>query len=203
MKFEEYFDQIHRMIRLTAISTKGIGDKGSFEESMRVIADFIIDSTAIESAKMMLIGNGGSAAIASHGAIDFFNSVGIKAVAFSDMATCTCISNDYGYENLFGMQIDMFAEKGDVVIAISSSGNSKNILNGLKAAQRKKCGIVTLSGFNPQNPLRQLGDYNLYIPSSEYGVVEVCHQILMHALTDYLRLKLKVNKPTKVQMVAI
>jgi D-sedoheptulose 7-phosphate isomerase len=140
---------------------------------------------------VMLIGNGGSAAIASHGAIDFLNSVRVRAMTFSEPSVSTCISNDYGYENVFSRQIEMFAESGDILIAISSSGSSKNILNAVLTAKGRNCGVVTLSGFEPQNPLRQLGEFNLYIPSFEYGIVEVCHQIIMHSFTDYIHLRLK------------
>jgi D-sedoheptulose 7-phosphate isomerase len=191
MNFREYFEEINKKIQSTTVSSSNRQLKGSFEENLAVTADFIALQISHFNSKVMLIGNGGSAAIASHGAIDFLNSVRVKAMTFLDPSVITCISNDYGYENLFSRQIEMFAESGDVLIAISSSGSSKNILNAVLAAKGRNCVVVTLSGFEPQNPLRQLGEFNLYIPSFEYGIVEVCHQIIMHSFTDYIRLRLK------------
>jgi D-sedoheptulose 7-phosphate isomerase len=191
MNFRDYFEEINRKIQSTTVSSSASQLNGPFEENLVATANFIALQISEFNAKVMLIGNGGSAAIASHSAIDFLNSVKVKAMTFLDPSVITCISNDYGYENLFSRQVEMVAETGDVLIAISSSGSSENILNAVLTAKVRNCSVVTLSGFEPQNPLRQLGEFNLYIPSFEYGIVEVCHQIIMHFLTDYLRLRLK------------
>src|SRR5262249_44731696 len=121
------------------------------------------------SRKMMLIGNGGSAAIASHEALDFWKNGGIAATAFNDPAQLTCLVNDCGYENIFAAAIEMFAKPGDVLIAISSSGKSASIVNGVEAARKKQGAVITYSGFGEDNPLRGLGDLNFYISSSAYG----------------------------------
>ncbi|MBF0466414.1 MAG: SIS domain-containing protein [Nitrospirae bacterium] len=134
--------------------------------------------------KVMFIGNGGSAAIASHMAIDFWKNGRIKATAFNDPSLLTCIANDYGYEFVFEKPIEMFADNGDVLIAISSSGNSKNILNGADMAVKKSCPVITLSGFKPDNPLRKKGGINFYVPSNVYGIVEVIHQYICHLILD-------------------
>ncbi|QWR78915.1 SIS domain-containing protein [Candidatus Magnetomonas plexicatena] len=134
--------------------------------------------------KVMFIGNGGSAAIASHMAIDFWKNGRIKATAFNDSSLLTCIANDYGYEYVFEKPIEMFADNGDVLIAISSSGSSKNILNGADMAVKKTCDVITLSGFKPDNPLRKKGVINFYVPSNIYGVVEVVHQYICHLILD-------------------
>lgn len=134
------------------------------------------------------IGNGGSAAIASHMAIDFWKNGGMPAVAFNDGPLLTCISNDFGYKHVFEKPVEMFANKGDVLFAISSSGKSENILMGVKAARSKGCNIITLSGFGIDNPLRTMGDVNFYVPLSEYGPVEVAHQYICHWILDILML---------------
>ena len=133
---------------------------------------------------LAFVGNGGSAAIASHMAIDFSKNGGLRARAFNDGAALTCLGNDLGYENVFAGQIEMHARPGDLLFAISSSGRSQNILNAVAAGRAGGCGVVTLSGFAPDNPLRRLGDYNVYVASHEYGLVEIAHLSLCHALLD-------------------
>lgn len=137
-----------------------------------------------QNKKLIFIGNGGSAAIASHMAIDYWKNGGIRATAFNDPALLTCLGNDYGYERVFEKPIEMLSQPGDLLIAISSSGRSPNILNGVKMAREKNCAIITLSGFKPDNPLRKMGDLNFYVPSQAYGFVEMTHLAICHAALD-------------------
>lgn len=134
--------------------------------------------------KLMFIGNGASAAISSHMSTDFSKNVGIRAVAFNDSSLLTCISNDYGYKHVFEKAIEMFADKGDILFAISSSGNSENILSGVQAARTKECKVITLSGFDNNNPLSYLGDFNFYVPVKSYGHVEIIHHSICHCILD-------------------
>lgn len=117
-------------------------------------------------------------------AIDFWKNGRIKATAFNDSSLLTCIANDYGYEYVFEKPIEMFADEGDVLFAISSSGNSKNILNGTDMAVKKNCAVITLSGFKEENPLRLKGVINFYVPSNIYGIVELVHQHICHLILD-------------------
>jgi D-sedoheptulose 7-phosphate isomerase len=135
--------------------------------------------------KVMFIGNGGSSAIASHMAEDFAKAAGIRAMCFSDAPTLTCLGNDYGYEHVYGKQIEWLGRKGDLLVAISSSGRSPNILKGVEAARAHGAEVLTLSGFEPDNPLRRLGDMNLYLPSKQYGFVEAGHLALLSAVVDF------------------
>jgi D-sedoheptulose 7-phosphate isomerase len=135
--------------------------------------------------KLMFIGNGGSAGISSHMAIDYSKNGGLRALAFNDGAALSCLGNDLGYENVFSRQIEMHGRSGDVLIAISSSGRSPNILKAVEAARTAGAAfILTLSGFSPDNPLRRSGDANLYVPSDQYGFVEITHLALCHAALD-------------------
>ena len=134
--------------------------------------------------KAVLIGNGGSAAIASHLATDMWKNGKLEAVTFNDPSLLTCLSNDCGYEDVFAIALDRFARQVDTVVAISSSGRSPNILNGVEAARRIGCQVVTFSGFDEGNPLRTLGDVNLYLSSHTYGIVEAGHLALLHAMLD-------------------
>ena len=134
--------------------------------------------------KIMFIGNGGSAGIASHLAIDFSKNGGMRAIAFNDSSALTCLGNDFGYEHVFAKQIEFHGRAGDVIIAISSSGKSPNILNAVAEGRRLGCTIVTFSGFTDTNPLRQTGDVNFFVRSDQYGFVEVGHLTLCHAALD-------------------
>lgn len=140
------------------------------------------------SNKIIFIGNGGSAAIASHMALDFSNAGKIRAVCFSDGSLLTCLANDYSYENVFEKAIEIYGDPEDILIAISSSGESINILNGVKAAKQKKCFIITLSGFMPLNSLMMMGDFNILVPIPRpyYGPVEMSHYIILHYINDLL-----------------
>ena len=134
--------------------------------------------------KIIFVGNGGSAGIASHLAIDFSKNGGLRSLAFNDPAALTCLGNDLGYENVFAKQLDFHARPGDLLIAISSSGRSANILNAVKIARSRDCSVATFSGFTEENELRRTGDVNFYVRSHEYGFVEVAHLALCHAVLD-------------------
>src|SRR5690242_2940649 len=97
--------------------------------------------------KIMFVGNGGSAGICSHLAIDFSKNGGLRAMTFNDPSALTCLSNDLGYENVFAKQIEFHGRTGDLLVAISSSGRSPNILKAVKAARVANCKVVTFSGF--------------------------------------------------------
>src|SRR6185295_3206162 len=109
------------------------------------------------------VGNGGSAGICSHLAIDFSKNGGLRSLAFNDPSALTCLGNDLGYENVFAKQIDFHGRPGDLLIAISSSGRSPNILSAVAKARERECSVVTLSGFGDDNGLRRTGDVNFYV----------------------------------------
>lgn len=180
---KKYFDDTIELMNSVSVGIEG--KKVDFFQGVES-ACRLIKSIADGNKKVLFIGNGGSAAIASHMAVDFWKNGGIKALAFNDSSLLTCLSNDYGYEHVFEKPIGMFAETGDLLFAISSSGCSKNILNSVKAAKEKKCGIMTLSGFKSDNPLRSTGNINYYVDSREYGSVEVVHQFICHFILDML-----------------
>lgn len=136
------------------------------------------------SRKVMLVGNGGSSAIASHMHNDLSNTVEVRALVFHETPLLTALSNDHGYPEAFERPVALWASPGDLLLAISSSGRSLNILRSVEAACRKGCRVVTFSGFAPDNPLRGKGEINFYAPSYHYGQVELAHSILTHCLTD-------------------
>lgn len=131
-----------------------------------------------------VIGNGGSAGIASHVITDFVNVAKLRAYTLHDPSLMTCMANDYGYENAFARLLKQMAKPGDALVAISSSGRSANIRNA--AAQMTQSGgsVITLSGFAADNPLRALGDVNIWLDSTDYGFVEIGHQFVLHNVAD-------------------
>ena len=146
----------------------------------------IINQTSKKRFKIIFIGNGASASIASHQGVDFWKSGGMRAISFNDAALLTCVGNDYGYEYVFAKPLEMFAEKGDVLIAISSSGKSENIIRAVKKAVTKNCKVITLSGFKKANILSRLGDLNFYVPVQKYSHVEIIHHSIFHYILDII-----------------
>lgn len=142
-------------------------------------------SVQSNSGKVMVIGNGGSAAIASHMQNDLCKAAGMRAMVFDQTPLLTALSNDDGYGCVYERPVELWAEAGDLLVAISSSGKSENILRAVRAAAARGCQIITLSGFDSDNPLRRLGDVNFYVSSSEYGYVESAHSVITHFLTDH------------------
>ncbi|MFQ5656167.1 MAG: SIS domain-containing protein [Candidatus Methylomirabilales bacterium] len=181
-KILQYFDQLatlYSSIQVTDIQRR----PSSLADGLLTAIDLIATQTS-KQRKVMFIGNGGSAAIASHQAVDYWKTGNMRAVAFNDSSLLTCISNDFGYPQVFTKPVEMFADAGDVLVAISSSGRSENILSAVKAARGKGCHVITMSGFSPDSPLRSTGDLNFYVPSESYGHVEIMHLALCHCILD-------------------
>jgi len=188
MKTAEYFKDIHNLLRETLVTGANGCRMKSLDASLRRIIKLAVGLKG-KNNKLIFIGNGGSASIASHMATDFLKNGGIPAVAFNDASLITCLSNDLGYENVFKKPIEMLAVKGDLLVSISSSGRSANILQATRAAREKSCFIITLSGFDSDNPLRKMGDINFYIESRSYGYVEIAHSTICHCLLDMITQK--------------
>ncbi|MFN0065596.1 MAG: SIS domain-containing protein [Chlamydiales bacterium] len=133
-----------------------------------------------------VIGNGGSAGIASHFCTDLLKTLSLPALTFSDSNILTCFANDYGYEEVYRGPLLRHLQSRDLLVAISSSGQSENILRACQAAHDRKASIITLSGFVENNPLRSYGNLNFWIDSQDYGIVETAHFFLLHTLIDSL-----------------
>lgn len=171
--FDNYFSEIGKL-------TQDINSDKLIE-----IANLIVQVAKLEK-KIILIGNGGSAAICSHVSVDFTKAARIRAINFNEADLITCFANDYGYENWPSKALEAYSNKGDLVILISSSGKSKNIINAAHASKILGLYLVTLSGFDCNNELRKIGDVNLYVNSSSYNYVEMTHHIWLLSIVDYL-----------------
>ena len=146
----------------------------------------MINSIRETQSNLYVIGNGGSAAIASHAVIDFMNVGKISARTLHDSATLTCMANDYGYENAFSNIVKYTLKPKDILIAISSSGQSENIIAAVETSKSNDSTVITLSGFKPDNKLRTTGDINFWSNSADYGIVEIAHQFILHNIADRL-----------------
>jgi D-sedoheptulose 7-phosphate isomerase len=148
------------------------------------VRDLLLQASS-SNKKILIFGNGGSAAIASHFSVDLTKNAKLRCLNFSDAGHITCFANDYGFEHWVEKTIDFYGDEGDMLIAISSSGKSKNMINGVKSARYSNfSSVVTLSGFTNDNPLKQLGDVNLWVDSMAYNFVENVHQIWLLAIVD-------------------
>ncbi|MHB1938922.1 MAG: SIS domain-containing protein [Acidobacteriaceae bacterium] len=151
----------------------------------------ILRTTRERGTRIHLIGNGGSAGIASHVATDFVNVAQLRAYTLHDSSIFTCMANDYGYENAFARMLSQLATRHDVLIAISSSGRSANICNAAQTVKDMGGTVITLSGFDSANRLRRMGDINVWLDSRDYGFVEIGHQFVLHNIADRFGLENK------------
>ena len=172
---------------LKEISLKVIPSKEIFEKILK-IKDVLLNIKK-KNKKVLIFGNGGSAAISSHVSVDLTKNTKIKVFNFNEADLLTCFANDYGYERWVEKTIDFYADKGDVVILISSSGKSQNMLNACKASRRKKISkIITFTGDKKNNPLSKLGDINLWVDSNVYNHIENTHQVWLLSICDLISL---------------
>ena len=141
--------------------------------------------------KIIIAGNGGSAAIASHFSVDMTKNGNIRCINFNESDLLTCFSNDYGYENWTKAALKFYSDKGDLIILISSSGSSKNIINAANFAKKNKNYIVTFTGFSGKNPLSNKGNLNFIVNSKKYNHIENVHQYFLLLVVDLVKKNLK------------
>ena len=132
------------------------------------------------------MGNGGSAAMASHVSVDFTKASKIRGVNFNEADLITCFANDYGYENWVKEALRAYSYNDDLVVLFSSSGTSKNMINAAKYCRSNKINLVTFTGFKKDNPLSKMGKINFWVDSKKYNIVEMTHHIWILMAVDYL-----------------
>ncbi len=137
--------------------------------------------------KILIFGNGGSAAMASHFSVDITKNARIRCLNFNEADLITCFANDYGFDRWVEKAVEFYGNDGDLLILISSSGNSKNMLNAVDVARKKNfMSVITLSGFNKNNPLKKMGNLNLWVNNKSYNFVENTHQIWLLSIVDLI-----------------
>ena len=149
----------------------------------------MLESLRDRCANLFLVGNGGSAGVVSHILTDFINVNKLNARTLHESSLLSCMSNDYGYENSFSEPLSTLAREKDLLIAVSSSGRSPNIHNAVKSVKKVGGEVITLSGFGHDNPLRSMGDLNIWLDSKSYGLVEIGHLFYLHYLSGRLKPK--------------
>ena len=146
----------------------------------------IFVQTSRKGGKVIIVGNGGSAAIASHVSVDLTKNARIRSVNFNESDLITCFANDYGYERWVEKSVDFYADKKDTLVLISSSGKSMNMINACKTAKRKKIKVISLTGHSKNNPLSKISDLSLWINSKAYNYIENTHQLWLLTICDLI-----------------
>ena len=136
--------------------------------------------------KLIFAGNGASASIASHCALDYTKQAGIRSICFNEASFITAFANDYGYKNWVQKALKFHGKKGDIAVLISSSGSSENIVNAAKYAKKNNMIVLSFSGFSFTNPLNQIGDIKFWVDSKSYNIIESVHQIWLLMLCDLI-----------------
>ena len=175
--FKEYIKNIHDLNDLI--------DEKLLQESVQLIKE-----TIRNNSRIYIVGNGGSSSIASHVSVDFAKVAGVKSSTFNNANLITCFANDYKYEYWVEEAIKAYTSKKDLIILISSSGTSMNIINAAQYCNDNKINLITFSGFDINNPLSKLGNINFHIKSNEYNYIEMCHHIILVSLVDIFAKKL-------------
>ena len=175
MDYNSYFKKYNKTIYelINDVNSKLI------EQSVK-----LIQKSIHKKSKVYIVGNGGSASIASHVSVDFAKTARISSATFNNSNLITCFANDYGYENWVLEAIKAYTNKNDLIILISSSGTSNNIVNAAKYCKSNKINLITFSGFNKDNPLSKLGNINFHIDSNKYNYIEMSHHIILLTLVD-------------------
>lgn len=181
--FEEYITDVKDYLSqmLVTDSEKGVINN---EEGLLQWTAKLKEIKDEKKGRLFFAGNGASATMAEHMSHDFFQNADVVTVTCAETSHITAISNDISYEDVFAYRIKKMMNERDMLITISSSGNSPNIVKAIKAANEIGMYTVTLSGMKPDNRSRQNGKLNFYVPAQTYGMVESCHAVLLHSWLD-------------------
>ena len=175
MKFDKYFKNYNNSIYELL---------NNFDTSLIDQSVELIDNCKRNNGKVFIVGNGGSSSIASHVSVDFAKAANIQSETFNNANLITTFANDYGHDNWICEAIKAYLQKNDILILISSSGTSKNIVNAANYCKNNNIELITLSGFNSINPLSKLGDVNIHINSQNYNFIEMSHHIILLSIVD-------------------
>jgi D-sedoheptulose 7-phosphate isomerase len=181
----QYISELIQKLEATEVWLKADRKADSYNDGIEQLLD-IFTKHKEAGTQLFFIGNGGSSAIASHMTADFMKNGGMNTYSLYDNAVTTCMGNDYGYEYIFSRPMEFLVHENDLVVAISSSGNSQNIVNAIETAKNRNADVITFTGFKPDNKAKKLGDVNVYVPSEKYGIVESIHNLILQQLVDMI-----------------
>lgn len=180
-----YIEELILKLKKTEIWKKTEENYEGYSQGIQELVD-IFTKHKKNGSQVFFIGNGGSSAIASHMTADFMKNGGMNTYSLYDNAVTTCMGNDYGYDSIFSRPMQFLVRENDLVVAISSSGNSPNIINAIQVAKEKKAEVITLTGFDSTNKAKQMGDVNIYVPCNKYGIVESIHNLILQQIVDII-----------------
>jgi len=167
-----------------------LGDEIEIDSAFTQLKDI---TTRIRKAgkTIYLIGNGASASMASHVAADLAKNAHVHTEVFTDLSLITAIANDFSYEDVFAEPLRRRMSDGDMLVAISSSGQSPNVLAASQVAMSLGGHVVTLSAMKYDNSLRLHGSLNFYVPAETYGAAETSHAAILHYWVDQMTVQTK------------
>lgn len=180
---DKYINELIRTLEHTRIYTED--GELAYEAGIQALVECFTKHKKA-GTQIFFIGNGGSSAVASHMTADFMKNGGMKTCSLYDNAVTTCMGNDYGYEYVFSRPLEFLGQGNDLLVAVSSSGNSQNIVNAINVANAKNMETITLTGFKPDNKAKQLGTISVYVPSEKYGIVESIHNLMLQQVVDMI-----------------
>ncbi len=185
--WKQGIDELHKLLAGLCFSNeKGVAL--AVEEAFALWRDMTL-LLREANRTIYLVGNGASASMASHFAADLAKNGRLHTEVFSDLSLITAISNDMSYEQVFAEPLRRRGQPGDMLVAISSSGRSPNILAAVEVARQLGLTLVTLSAMKPDNPLRGKGVLNAYVAADNYGMAETCHAAILHHWMDLVDLR--------------
>lgn len=179
---QDYLENLKRLLDKIDITDNELREY-EYDDGLNKALE-ILKRCKAECGCLYICGNGGSAGIAQHMAADFLKNGGIRTYNMYGQSTITCISNDFTYEYVFSKQLQMLADSKDVLIAISSSGESENIVRTIAEMRNIGGATITFTGFLKGNRIRRMGDINIHVPTEHYGIVESIHNIVLQQMVD-------------------
>lgn len=182
MKVKKYFEDVSETLKNTLVS-----DIAGATIELEKAFDLLIDKSKKIRDKQgvfYFVGNGASATMSEHMSHDWFQNADVLTYTVSETAHITAIANDLSYEDVFSYRLGKAASDKDMLIAISSSGNSPNVVKAIKTAKEKGLYVVTVTGMSKNNKANKLGDMNFYVSLDTYGMIEAAHAVLLHCWLD-------------------
>ena len=181
MKFEKYFKNYNKSIYDLL---------NNLDAELLSKSVTLINNCKKNNGKVYIVGNGGSSSIASHVSVDLAKAANVPSDTFNNANLITCFANDYGHDNWVKEAIKAYTKKNDILILISSSGTSNNMVNAAKYCKKKQIKFITLSGFKKNNSLSKLGNINIHVNSDSYNYIEMAHHIILLSIVDIFTKKL-------------
>ncbi len=184
LSWNDYFQSLNGIISSLEVTGKN-GMEMDTEEGLHLFCNKVM-AVKRNSNMVFFTGNGASASMASHFSADLAKNLRLKTMVFTDLSLMTAVANDEGFENIYADPLSIWGGSGDILLTISSSGCSANIVQVLHYAEEKDLFSVTFSAMDRDNISRKMGDLNFYLPAEDYGSAEVLHAVILHYLTDCL-----------------